>query len=76
MWEAQAGDGRDLQGPDLDAAVAVITGAVHDWDLAPRQSGELGVQAWLVGLDDQQVVRAAVDQEAGVLALGCAARRP
>jgi hypothetical protein len=32
--------------------------------------GELGVQGWLVGLDDQQVGGAAVDQEAGVVALG------
>jgi len=28
--EAQAGDGGDLQGPDLDAAVGVLAGAVHD----------------------------------------------
>jgi hypothetical protein len=68
--KAQAGHGRDLQGPDLDPPMAMITGAVHDRDLAPRQSGELGVQGWLVGLDDQQVVGAAVDEETGVVALG------
>ena len=27
--EAQAGDGGDLQGPDLNAAVALVAGAVH-----------------------------------------------
>jgi len=70
---AQAGHGRDLQGPDLDPPMAMITGAVHDRDLAPRQSGELGVQGWLVGLDDQQVVGAAVDEEAGVVAWVCSA---
>jgi hypothetical protein len=70
MREAQAGDGRDLQGPELDAAVAMVAGAVHDRDLPPRQPGQLGVQRGLVGLDDQQVVGAAVDQEAGVVALG------
>jgi hypothetical protein len=68
--EAQAGDGGDLQGPDLDPPVAMVAGAVHDRDLVPRQPGELGVQGWLVGLDDQQEVGAAVDQKAGVVALG------
>ena len=70
MGEAQAGDGGDLQGPQLDAPVAMVAGAVHHRDLPPRQPGELGVQTGLVGLDDQQVVGAAVDQEAGVVALG------
>jgi hypothetical protein len=65
--EAQADDGGDLQRPDLDAAVAMIAGAVHRRDLPPRQLGELGVQAGLVGLDDQQVLGAAVDQEPGVV---------
>jgi hypothetical protein len=68
--EPQGGDGGDLQGPDLDAAMGVVEGAVQHRDLPPRQPGELGVQGWLVGPDDQQVVRAAVDQEAGVVALG------
>jgi hypothetical protein len=68
--EAQAGDGGDLQGPQLDAAVAMVAGAVHDRDLPPPQPGQLGVQGRLVGLDDQQGVGAAVDQEAGVVALG------
>jgi DNA-binding CsgD family transcriptional regulator len=48
----------------------MVAGAVHDRDLPPRQPGELGVQGWLVGLDDQQVVGAAVDEKAGVVALG------
>jgi hypothetical protein len=33
--EAQAGDGRDLQGADFDPPMAMIAGAVHDRDLAP-----------------------------------------
>jgi hypothetical protein len=73
--EPQAGDGGNLQGPDLDAAMGVLAGAIHHRDLPPRQPGELGVQGWLVGLDDQQVGGAAVDQEASVVALG-AWRRP
>jgi hypothetical protein len=68
--EAQAGDGGDLQGADLDPPVAMVAGAIHDWDLPPRQPGQLSVQTRLVGLDDQQVVGAATDQEAGVVALG------
>jgi hypothetical protein len=68
--EVQAGDGGDLQGPKLDAAVGVLAGAVHHRDLPPRQADELGVQTGLVGLDDQQVAGAALDQEAGVVASG------
>jgi hypothetical protein len=45
--------------------VRSITGIVR-----PRQPGQLGVQSRLVGLDDQQVVSAAADQEGGVVALG------
>ena len=48
----------------------MIAGAVHDRDGPPRQPGELGGQTGLVGLGDQQVLGAAVDQEAGVVALG------
>jgi hypothetical protein len=48
----------------------MVAGAVHHRDLPPRQPGQLGVQSRLVGLDDQQVVSAAADQEAGVVALG------
>jgi hypothetical protein len=44
-----------FEGPDLDAAMGVLAGAVHHRELPPRQPGELGVQGWLVGLDDQQV---------------------
>jgi hypothetical protein len=39
------------------------------------QPGQLGVQGWLVGLADQQVLGAAADQEAGVAALGVKPRR-
>jgi hypothetical protein len=52
--EAQAGDSSDLQGPDLDAAMAMLAGAVHHRDGPPRQAGELAVQGRLVGLDDQR----------------------
>jgi hypothetical protein len=38
--------------------------------VTPGQGGELGVQAGLVALDDQQVVRAAPGQVGGVLTLG------
>jgi hypothetical protein len=55
--------------------MAVVAGAVHDRDLPPRQPGQLGVQRGLVGLDDQQVLGAAGDQEAGVVALGVKPRR-
>jgi hypothetical protein len=50
--------------------MGVLAGAIHDRDLPPRQPGELGMQGWLVCLDDQQVGGAAVDQEAGMVALG------
>jgi hypothetical protein len=42
--EAQAGDGGDLQGPKLDAVVAMVAGAVHHRNLPPRRPGELGVR--------------------------------
>jgi hypothetical protein len=70
VGEAQAGDGGDLQGADLDPPMAIVAGTVHGWDLPPRQPEELGVRGWLVGLDDQQVASAGVDQEGGVVALG------
>jgi hypothetical protein len=41
--------------------MAMVAGAVHDRHLPPGQPGQLSVQGWLVGLDDQQVVGAAVD---------------
>ena len=54
---------------------------VSDRDLAPGQRGELGVQAGLVALDGEQVMRAALgDQVLGVGALGvqsvCGDHRP
>jgi hypothetical protein len=74
-WGTKARDGGDVAGAQLDAAVGVVAGAVSDPDLPPRQPDELGVQAGLVGLDDQQVVGAAIDNEAGLGALGVPARR-
>jgi hypothetical protein len=53
----------------------MVAGAVHHRDLPPRQPGQLRVQTRLVGLDDQQVLGAAVDQEGGVVALGVKPRR-
>jgi hypothetical protein len=43
--------------------MAMVAGAVHDRDLPPWQPGQLRVQGRLVGLDDHQIVGAAVDQE-------------
>ena len=53
----------------IRAVPAVPLGAGHR-NLAPGQRRELGVQAGLVALDDQQVVRAAPGQVGGVLTLG------
>jgi len=55
VGEVQAGDGGDLQAADLGPAVASVTGAVGDGDLAPRQGGQLVVEGGLVGLDDQDI---------------------
>jgi hypothetical protein len=43
---------------------------VGDRHVAPEQCGELGVEAGLVALDDQQVVRAAAGQVLGAGSLG------
>jgi hypothetical protein len=61
----------DLQGALFGAAVAFVPGLAGDGDLPPGQGGQLGVQAGLVALDGDQVVRAALgDQVLGVSALG------
>jgi hypothetical protein len=56
VGEGQAsGHGGDLQGAPLGAAVPAFPLGIGDRDVVPGQGGELGVQAGLVALDDQQV---------------------
>jgi hypothetical protein len=64
------GDGGDLQGAVLAAAVTAAAGVAGDRHLAPGQGLEQGVQAGLVAFDGEDVVRAAAGRVAGVLALG------
>ena len=65
------GHGRDFQGAPLGAAVAAVVLDIGSRYLAPGQGGELGVQAGLVALDGDQVVRAALNEQVlGVRALG------
>jgi hypothetical protein len=65
------GDGRGLEGAVLLAAVAPAVLAGRDRDAPPGQVLDLGVQARLVLLHDQDVVRLLFrDKELGVLALG------
>jgi len=60
-----------LEGAELDAAVALVAGAVQHGDVAPGQRGQLCLQARLVALDDEQVLGLLVgDEELGVLPLG------
>jgi hypothetical protein len=61
-WSDPAGDGGDLKGAPLSPPVAALAGFAGDGDLAPGQGRELGVQARLVALDGEQVVRAAAGQ--------------
>jgi len=62
--EGQAGGhGGDLHGAPLRAPVAPFAGGMSDRDLAPGQLSELGVQAGLVGLDGEQVMRAALGDQ-------------
>jgi hypothetical protein len=69
--EGQAGGhGGDFQGAPLGAAVPAFGLGIGDRNLAPGQGGELGVQAGLVALDDQQVVGAAPGKVDGVVTLG------
>src|SRR5262249_48172544 len=66
-----SGHGGHFEGAPFGAAVAFPPGVEADWDLAPGQAGELGIQGGLVVLDGQDVVCALFgDQELGVLALG------
>ena len=52
-------DGGELDGARLDAAVALVMLGVDGRDLCPGQRLQLAVQAGLVGLDREQVVRTA-----------------
>ena len=71
MGEGQpGGHGGDLEGAAFLAAVAALAGLMGDGNLPPGQGGELGVQAGLVALDGEQVIRAASGQIGGVGALG------
>jgi hypothetical protein len=72
VGEAEPGrDGGGLEGAVLLTAVAAVALPVTGGDVAPGQVLDLGVQAGLVLLHDQDVMGAlAADQELGVLALG------
>jgi hypothetical protein len=64
------GDGGDLEDAPLAAAVPAFPPVIRGRHVTPGQGGELGVQAGLVALDGDHIVRAATGQVAGVLALG------
>jgi hypothetical protein len=51
-------------------AVTALSGLVSDRDVPPGQGGKLGIQAGLISLDRDQIVRAAPGEVAGVLTLG------
>ncbi|ARF81673.1 hypothetical protein HS99_0004300 [Kitasatospora aureofaciens] len=51
MGEGQAGDGCDLQSPDLVAAVGGGAGTGHERDVPPGQLLQLRVEGRVVGLD-------------------------
>jgi hypothetical protein len=60
-----------FKGAPFGTGVAPLAGVAGDRDLAPGQIGELGVQAGLVALDGDHVMRAALgDQVIRVGALG------
>jgi len=64
------GDGDGLQRAVLLAAVTAVALAGGRRDVFPGQRGELGVQAGLISLDHQDVVRAHPgDEHLGMLAL-------
>jgi hypothetical protein len=63
------GDGQDLQGANLSAAVTAVGGAVGDRNESPGQAGQLLVQIGLVALDGQNPVRAAPKEAGDVVAL-------
>src|SRR5258708_3221925 len=65
------GDGRGFEGAVLFAAVAAVVLPVTGGDVAPGQVLDLGIQAGLVLLHDQDVMSVLVrDQELGVITLG------
>jgi hypothetical protein len=71
VGEGQAfGHRGDLEGAPLGPAVTALSGLVSDRDVPPGQGGKLGIQAGLISLDRDQIVRAAPGEVAGVLTLG------
>jgi hypothetical protein len=74
--EGQApGHGGDFQGAPLGAAVPAFPLGIGGRHVAPGQGSELGVQAGLVALDDQQVVRASPGADIRRGSAGRATRR-
>src|SRR5690606_8371231 len=63
------GEGEDLDGADLAAAVASVFDAVTVRDGSPGQGGQLGVQVGLVAFDGQDPVGAAFGEVVDVIAL-------
>jgi hypothetical protein len=78
IWDGPGGVGEgqpsgyrsDFEGAPFGAAVAAFGLVIRFRHVTPGQGGKLGVQAGLVALDDQLVVRAAPGQAGGVLTLG------
>jgi hypothetical protein len=69
--ESEVADRDRFEGPDLDAAVAAVAGAVTDRDVVPWQAGAAFQQPGLVGLHREEVVgMLAGDQELGGLGVG------
>jgi hypothetical protein len=69
--EPEVVDADGLEGAQLDAAVAAVTGAVQLGDAVPGQALTAVQQGRLVGLDLKQVVRVLVGhQELGGLRVG------
>jgi hypothetical protein len=64
------GDGDDLEGTDLAAAVAGLGAAMTHLDLWSRESGELAAQRGLVAFHREHPVRTTGVQVGDVLALG------
>jgi hypothetical protein len=70
VWEVDAGgDGQDLQGADLAAAVPAVVVAGGVRDRSPGQAGQLGVQVGLVAFDGHDPVRAALGEIGDMLPL-------
>ena len=69
--EPEAADRDRLESPDLDAAMAAVTGAVQLGDTVPGQALAAVQQGRLVGLDLEQLVRVLLGhQELGGLGVG------